>query len=190
MSAHLAGARRTGRVGGTSGRGRPHCQVFNEVERSGVVAVRRGQVVRVRVPRYVAEVYAPSLGGCGQELLQGTCTWGRATGVAVGALGCYAVWHRVNGEGSHRALDVMGDDGAEACQPCCVAFAMVHPDRILQRPFEAQLSGQLVHGAFVGGYGDCARPSANAWEHAASVLYRASSAGCLEGGAVGRRGLV
>ena len=42
----------------------------------------------------------------------------------------------------------------------------------------------------MGGLGDGARSSANAWEQVVLVLCRGPSAGCVEGGAVGRRGRV
>ena len=71
--------------------GRSHCQVFDEVEWYGLVAVHRGQEVRVRFLGYSTEVYAPSVGGGGQGLLQGARAWGRAPGLQVGhwaGMGC------------------------------------------------------------------------------------------------------
>ena len=62
----------------------------------------------MRVPGYSAEVYAPSVGGGGQGLLQGARAWLHAPGVASGALGRYGVRYRVYGEGSHRARVVNG----------------------------------------------------------------------------------
>ena len=62
-----------------------------------MVAFRCGQEVRVRVPGYSAEVYAPPVGGVGQGLLQGAPAWLRAPGVPVGALGRYGVRYRVYG---------------------------------------------------------------------------------------------
>ena len=44
--------------------------------------------------------------------------------------------------------------------------------------------------AFLGGFGDCAVPTDNAWEQAVLVLCRGSSAGRVEGGTVGGRGRV
>ena len=82
------------------------------------------------VPGYSAEEYAPSVGGAGQRLLQGARAWVRAPGVALGAPGCYGWRHRVNGEGSHRALCVVGDDRAEVRQSCCAAFSMVYPESL------------------------------------------------------------
>ena len=49
--------------------GWPHCQVFDQLERYGVVAMCRGQEVGVWVPGYSAEVYAPPIGRGGQGLL-------------------------------------------------------------------------------------------------------------------------
>ena len=80
-----------------------------------MVAVRRGQEVGVWVPGYSAEVYAPPVGRGGQGLLQGARAWVGALGVAVGALGRYGVWYRLYGEGSHGALYVAENDGAEVC---------------------------------------------------------------------------
>ena len=51
--------------------GRSYCQVFDEVECCGVVVIRRGQEVGVRVPGYGAELYAPPIGRGRQGLLQG-----------------------------------------------------------------------------------------------------------------------
>ena len=96
-----------------------------------MVAVRRGQEVGVRVPGYSAEVYAPPVGRGGQRLLQGARAQLCAPGVVVGAPGRYGVRYGVYGEGSHRAPYVVGDDGAEVCQRCCAAFAMVYPERVL-----------------------------------------------------------
>ena len=93
------------------------------------------------VPGYSVKVYAPSVGGGGQQLLQGSRTWLRATRVAVSALCCYAVRHPVNAQGSLGALFVLGDDGAEVCQPCCAAFPMLYPECVVSCHFWAQLSG-------------------------------------------------
>ena len=89
------------------------------------------------VSGYSAEVYAPPVGRGGQGLLQSTRAWLRAPGVAVGALGRYGVRYRVHGEGPHRALDVVGDDGAEVSQSCGAAFAIVYPECVLQCHFGA-----------------------------------------------------
>ena len=64
-------------------------------------------------------------------MLQGARAQLCAPGVAVVALGCYGVRYGVCGEGSQRLLYVVGDDGAEDCKPCCAAFAMVYPERVL-----------------------------------------------------------
>ena len=71
VSAHLLGACQTWHGGAPQQGGQSHCQMFDEVEWYGVVAFRRGQEVRVRASGYSAEVYAPSVGGVGQVLLQG-----------------------------------------------------------------------------------------------------------------------
>ena len=137
-SAHLAG------VGpmGCGGRallegGWSHRQALDKVQRYGVVAVRRGQEVGLWVPGYGAEVYTPPVGRGGQGLLQSARAWLRALGVALGALGRYGVWYRIHGEGPYRALDVAGDDGAEVCQPCRAAFAIVYPECVLRCHFGA-----------------------------------------------------
>ena len=91
---------------------------------------------------YSAEIYAPPVGRGGQGLLQSARAWLRAPGVAVGALRRYGVRYRVPGEGSHRALDVAADDGAEVRQSCRAAFAIVYPKCVLQCHFGAYLAGQ------------------------------------------------
>ena len=131
MSAHLWAPVGQGVGGGASGRGRSHCQVVDEVEWYGVVAVRRRQASGVQIPRYGAETYAPHVCGGRQGSLQGARAWFRAPGGAVGAVGRYGVRYRVYGEGSHRLSYVVRDDGAEVCQTCCAAFAMVYPERVL-----------------------------------------------------------
>ena len=84
------------------------------------------------VPGHSAEVYVPPLGRGAQGLLPGARAWVCGSGVAVGALRRYGVRYRVQGEGSHRALYLTGDDGVEVRQPCCAPFAMVYPDRVLK----------------------------------------------------------
>ena len=71
---------------------------------------------------YSAEESGPSVGGGGQELLQGARAWVRAPGVAVGVLGWYWVLHCVNGEGPYHALCVVRDDDGEVPKSCCAAF--------------------------------------------------------------------
>ena len=48
-----------------------------------------------------------------------------------------AVLSMRNGEGPYRALAEAGDDGAEVCQPCRAAFAIVYPECVLQWHFWA-----------------------------------------------------
>ena len=111
--------------------GQSDCQVVDEVEWYGVVAVRRRQAVGVQIPGYSAEAYAPPVSGGRQGLLQGARAWFRAPGGAVGAVGRYGVRYRVYGEGSHRPSYVVRDDGAGVSQTCCAAFAMVYPQRVI-----------------------------------------------------------
>ena len=109
-----------------------HRQVFDKVERYGVVAVCWGQEVGLWISGYTAEVCVPPVGRGGQGLLQGTRAWLHAPGIAVSALGRYGVWYRVYGEGPYSALYVAGDYGAEVRQRCCAAFAIVYPECVLQ----------------------------------------------------------
>ena len=85
----------------------------------------------MRVPRYSAEQYTPSVGGGGQGLLQGACAWLPASGVALFPRGSYGLRHCVCGEGPYRALCVVGDDGAEVSQSCCAVFCIVYPEVVL-----------------------------------------------------------
>ena len=142
--------------------GQSHRQVFDEVDWYGVVAVYPRQEVGVWVSGYSAEIYASPVGRGGEGLLQAARTRVCAPRVAVGALALFGVRYRVYSEGSHHALYVVGDDGAEVCQSCRAAFAMVYPDWFLQCHLGAYFWGQRIHGAFVSGLGDAAGSSANA----------------------------
>ena len=132
MCRHIWGVRvRRGAGGAPQEGGRSHCQVFDEAESYGLVAVCRGQEVGMPVPGYSPAVFAPPVGGGWQGLLQGARTWLRAPGVAVGAVGRHGVRYDVYDEGSDCVLYVVGDDGAEVCQPSCAAFTRVYSKRVL-----------------------------------------------------------
>ena len=130
-----------GAWGGHSRKGDgPTARCSTRMEWCCVWAVRRGQGVRVRVPRYRTEAYAPPVGRGGQGLLQGTRARLCAPGDAVCALGRYGMRYRVYAESSYRALYVVGDDGAEDDRAVRLSpwyTQSVSSSAILRRSFQA-----------------------------------------------------